>query len=32
LEEGRLIADGPTAEVFTDPVVRAAYFEAPAVA
>jgi branched-chain amino acid transport system ATP-binding protein len=29
LDEGRKIAEGPPAEVFDDPVVRAAYFEAP---
>jgi branched-chain amino acid transport system ATP-binding protein len=29
LDEGQKIAEGPPAEVFNDPVVRAAYFEAP---
>jgi branched-chain amino acid transport system ATP-binding protein len=29
LDEGRKIAEGPPAQVFDDPAVRAAYFEAP---
>jgi len=29
LDEGRKIAEGPPAEVFDDPAVRVAYFEAP---
>jgi branched-chain amino acid transport system ATP-binding protein len=29
LDEGRKIAEGPPAQVFDDPLVRAAYFEAP---
>jgi ABC-type branched-subunit amino acid transport system ATPase component len=29
LDEGRKIAEGPPAQVFDDPVVRAAYFETP---
>jgi ABC-type branched-subunit amino acid transport system ATPase component len=29
MDAGRKIAEGPPAEVFDDPVVRAAYFEAP---
>ena len=29
MDAGRVIAEGPPASVFEDPVVRAAYFEAP---